>query len=119
MRRKGIPWAVFALSFMSLAHADTFFISVDEWGKGYVCNGDGSSVAIPLCFVNPANGLASFARLASGFTNDPTPGGGTHVLTYNLPFDDGVFDVVMADPAGAGLGDLLRFRGTQLLFYSL
>jgi hypothetical protein len=52
---------------------------------------------------------------------DPTPGGGTHVLTYILPFTiaTNTVDVLMIDSTLVdGDMDLLRFVGNQLFFYS-
>jgi hypothetical protein len=99
------------------ATANPLFISVTEWGAGYVCDAGGSSITIPLCSVK--NGVGTFARLPSGFMTDPTPGGGTNVLTYLLPVDFGTFDVTMIESANGDNGsDLLRFIGNLLFFYS-
>jgi hypothetical protein len=110
-----------AFVFSSPARSSPLFISVDEWGKGVACNSTTATVNIPLC--NLVGGVGTFARLPSGFMDDPTPGGGTHVLTYLLPAEYAApadsFDVLMPDLGMLdGDADLLRFIGHTLLFYS-
>jgi hypothetical protein len=106
------------------APAAPLFLSVDEWGKGFVCDGGGGlggGSAIPLCQPSGVSPFGTFERLASGFSADPTPGGGTHVLTYILPFTiaTNTVDVLMIDSTLVdGDMDLLRFVGNQLFFYS-
>jgi hypothetical protein len=80
-------------------------------------------MTIPHCGINPGTDTGTFARLPSGFSADPTPGGGAKVLTYILPFtiSNTTNDVLMsgtifADPDGDF--DLLRFVGNRLFFYS-
>jgi hypothetical protein len=109
---------------MISAPAAPLFLSVDEWGKGFVCDGGGGlggASAIPLCQPSAVSPFGNFERLASGFSTDPTPGGGAHVLTYILPFTiaTNAFDVLMMDNTFVDAdADLLRFVGNRLFFYS-
>lgn len=121
--RKHIRFAtLIALTFLFIipsAMADTLFFSFDEWGKGFLCNGTGSSAMIPGCSGSPTTHLGSFARIPSGFTSDPTPGGGGHVMTFRLPFDIGDVDVFLRATDESIPGDLIRVTGNTVFFYSL
>jgi hypothetical protein len=106
------------------ASAGEIFISFDEWGKGYIC---GTQIgvtppAVPPCG-GPRPGVGLFLRLASGFTADPTPGGGTNVLTYLLPAPmnfGSSFDILLFDAPSSADGDTdqIRILGDRILIYS-
>ncbi len=90
------------------AIADPIFINVDEFGRG-------------ISFHPPDSGHST---LMSFYTVDKTTaGGGSHVLTYKLPFSVTALDVLVlhGTPQAPGdLGDLIRFDGSDLMrFYSL
>lgn len=113
------------LVFASTALADPFFVNVNEWGLGFICDGDlgthtGPPSSIPACSLTSPG-----QRLPSGFTSDPFPGGGSRVLTYRLPFTVPAFDVLLNDLPGPpgqppDFQDLIRFNGNDLLlFYSI
>ena len=95
------------LSCASLAaHASGFSVTItaDEFGNGTLTNTAGFSSALP-----------------SSFTNDPGPGGLSHILTYDLLNPPGltVGDLLITE-SGLVL-DVVRFNSTNggtLLFYS-
>jgi hypothetical protein len=120
-----VAFMVFSLIEIRPATASAFF-SFDEWGKGFACD-DGNGVPTPginFCSFNPATQMGSFSRIPSGFSSDPTPGGGTHVLTYLLPFSLGNDDIYLRAPDDTAPTDLIRLiagsgASTTVLFYSL
>jgi hypothetical protein len=61
-----------------VAPAAPLFLSVDEWGKGFVCDGGGGlggGSAIPLCQPSGVSPFGTFERLASGFGHRSNAGG--------------------------------------------
>lgn len=89
-----------------VAHAAGFSVTItaDEFGNGTLTNTSGVDVALP-----------------SSFTNDPGPGGLSHVLTYNLLNPPGLTLGDLLITESGALLDVVRFNSTDggtLLFYS-
>jgi hypothetical protein len=105
MRRLTVLASAVALGLLAqsaLAAVIPYNVTVDEYGVGTLTNTiTGEVTALPFAIAP-----------------DPGPGGLPAVLTYTLPFAVIPGDVLMTEPGGAGIQDVLRFNGTTLAFYS-
>lgn len=100
--------ATILLSCASLvAHGEGFSVTItaDEFGNGTLTNSAGFYGVLP-----------------SSFTNDPGPGGLSHVLTYSLLNPPELTDGDVLFSESGNILDVVRFNGTgetgTLLFYS-
>lgn len=103
MKRKPVFAACAALAVLTVIPGFAATIAVDEDGHSLVS-------AIP--------GITS---LGFALAPDPGPGGAARTLTYILPFTTVIGDVIFVSASDPGIlfgGDVVRFNGQTLVFYS-
>ena len=92
-----------ALAVLTVIPGFTATITVDE---------DGHSLA---------SGIPGITSLGFALLPDPGPGGAASTLTYTLPFTTVIGDVTFGSASDPGVtfgGDIVRFNGQTLVFYS-